>query len=441
LIFFIFINLFFRFPFRDIATITTRTSQQTSYILFHTLQCIQIQPNQPYTFIKYDLNKNDCEYTFTLSYIELNDVMKLINNLHNINKMLNPQKTILLNQLISECEQKISFESSWIVDIREKHLLQIPIICSTITPLLMIPGCLMLTDQRLYFQSFNNINTEPVIRYELIDIKQIYKRRHIMRDIGLEIYFINKNKHSESINTHHSIYLSFHTTMERDSICELIHTQTIYQPSKQQTLLYTTQQWILGQISNYDYLLFINMFAGRSFQDLTQYPVFPWIISDYTSTQLDLTNESSFRDLSKPIGALNEQRLEMFKKRYKDMPSELCNNQPFLYGTHYSTPGYVLFYLVRKYPQYQLKLQNGRFDQSDRLFFSMKSTWESCLTGPADVKELIPEFYSLDTNGDFLVNEFGLEFGDRQNGNNIIYMSGFVLWLKYSFVVYFCLFV
>jgi factor associated with neutral sphingomyelinase activation len=28
----------------------------------------------------------------------------------------------------------------------------------------------------------------------------------------------------------------------------------------------------------------------------------------------------------------------------------------FLYGTHYSTPGYVIGYLVRKNPEYMLKL-------------------------------------------------------------------------------------
>ena len=35
---------------------------------------------------------------------------------------------------------------------------------------------------------------------------------------------------------------------------------------------------------------------------------------------------------------------------------------PFLYGCHYSTPGYVVFYLMRSEPQLMLRLQNGRFD-------------------------------------------------------------------------------
>ena len=39
--------------------------------------------------------------------------------------------------------------------------------------------------------------------------------------------------------------------------------------------------------------------VGRSYNDLNQYPVFPWILRDYTSKQLDLSNPDTFRDLSK----------------------------------------------------------------------------------------------------------------------------------------------
>lgn len=53
--------------------------------------------------------------------------------------------------------------------------------------------------------------------------------------------------------------------------------------------------------------------ADRTFNDLTQYPVFPWVISDYTSSELDLSDPDSFRDLSKPVGALNPVRLERLK--------------------------------------------------------------------------------------------------------------------------------
>ena len=70
-------------------------------------------------------------------------------------------------------------------------------------------------------------------------------------------------------------------------------------------------QWRRREISNFEYLMYLNTLAGRSYNDLTQYPVFPWVISDYTSETLDLNAPSSFRDLSKPVGALDAKRFEV----------------------------------------------------------------------------------------------------------------------------------
>ena len=38
-----------------------------------------------------------------------------------------------------------------------------------------------------------------------------------------------------------------------------------------------------GEISNFEYLMCLNTLAGRSYNDLMQYPVFPWIVADYES--------------------------------------------------------------------------------------------------------------------------------------------------------------
>jgi hypothetical protein len=50
--------------------------------------------------------------------------------------------------------------------------------------------------------------------------------------------------------------------------------------------------------------------------DVTQYPVFPWVVADYVSDVLDLTKESTFRDLSLPMGALTPARREAAVERY-----------------------------------------------------------------------------------------------------------------------------
>jgi factor associated with neutral sphingomyelinase activation len=141
--------------------------------------------------------------------------------------------------------------------------------------------------------------------------------------------------------------------------------------------------------------------------------VFPWVISDYKSEVLDLSKAETFRDLSKPIGALNEKRLADFKSRYFELPEE----DRYLYGTHYSCPGYVIGFLVRMNPQWMIKFQGGKFDNPNRLFKGINKEWNSCLTNQGNVKELIPEFYQ--DNVDFLINKMKLDLGVRANGKRV----------------------
>lgn len=61
-----------------------------------------------------------------------------------------------------------------------------------------------------------------------------------------------------------------------------------------------TAAWQQGKLTNLDYLLFCNLAAGRSFNDLTQWPIFPWILADYTSAILDLSDPSTYRQVKRP---------------------------------------------------------------------------------------------------------------------------------------------
>jgi len=187
------------------------------------------------------------------------------------------------------------------------------------------------------------------------------------------------------------------------------------------------QKWRYGSISNFDYLMYLNQQADRSYNDLTQYPVFPWVLSDYTSAEIDLSDPKVYRDLSRPIGALNEERLTRLRRRCKEMQESTTGfdgsssggggddgeRQIFLYGTHYSTPAFVSFFLVRQMPEWQLCLQSGRFDHANRLFHSVSDTWRNCLQSDSDVKELIPEFYDTSSpdSGGTLAEEPDEKFG------------------------------
>jgi hypothetical protein len=52
-----------------------------------------------------------------------------------------------------------------------------------------------------------------------------------------------------------------------------------------------TSKWLKGEVSNFDYLMHVNVAAGRSFQDLTQYPVFPWVSTFVLFTFCSLFSE------------------------------------------------------------------------------------------------------------------------------------------------------
>ncbi len=90
----------------------------------------------------------------------------------------------------------------------------------------------------------------------------------------------------------------------------------------------------------------LNTLAGRTFNDLNQYPVFPWVLADYTSPSLDLNAPASYRDLSKPVGALNEKRRGEFEDRYESLKED-PEIPPFHYGSHYSSAGECLHMLLQ----------------------------------------------------------------------------------------------
>jgi hypothetical protein len=148
------------------------------------------------------------------------------------------------------------------------------------------------------------------------------------------------------------------------------------------------EAWVHRKITNFEYLMHLNFISGRSFNDLGQYPIFPWIIKDYSSRKLDLRDPNTFRDLSWPMGAQSVKQRQLLIDKYEDIKAayemslesildtnDSNNNNdllmpPFHHGSHYSTMGFVLWYLIRLEPFTSLHiwLQDGKFDKTDRSF-------------------------------------------------------------------------
>nr|KAF6425977.1 WDFY family member 4 [Molossus molossus] len=163
--------------------------------------------------------------------------------------------------------------------------------------------------------------------------------------------------------------------------------------------------------------MYLNTLAGRTYNDYMQYPVFPWVLADYTSQTLNLTSPRTFRDLSKPMGAQTKERKLKFIQRFREVEkTEGDMTVQCHYCTHYSSAIIVASYLVRMPPFTQAfcSLQGGSFDVADRMFHSVKNAWESASReNMSDVRELTPEFFYLP---EFLTNCNAVEFGCMQDG-------------------------
>ena len=75
--------------------------------------------------------------------------------------------------------------------------------------------------------------------------------------------------------------------------------------------------------------MWINIYGNRSFRDISQYPVFPWIIDDYkTKTFQDIVKNDCIRNFKIPMGmmALDEKgrdRQDGYISTYKSMSLDL----------------------------------------------------------------------------------------------------------------------
>jgi hypothetical protein len=172
-----------------------------------------------------------------------------------------------------------------------------------------------------------------------------------------------------------------------------------------------TEKWQMGRMSNFEYLMFLNRTAGRCFHDLSQYPVFPWVVRDFESSSNNFDRVEQMRDLAFPMGAQDQENRERLAKSLvlKDIGTS------YFFGCHYSVGDGILDYLIRLQPftaEYK-KFHNGQFDIPDRIFASLDKMSKEARQGLNSCRELTPEFFYLpfifvnSNDEDFKVNQKG----------------------------------
>ncbi|XP_011260266.1 lysosomal-trafficking regulator isoform X1 [Camponotus floridanus] len=253
--------------------------------------------------------------------------------------------------------------------------------------------------------------------WRLEDIRELHRRRYQLQERAIEIFLI----------TGRTYLLAFNSSKERDEFATELSACNLPRRIPGDDLGEALTLWRSGALTNWEYIICLNKLAGRSYNDLMQYPVFPFVLADYVSDKLDLNDPKIYRNFKRPMAVQDKKNEQHYINNYNYLKQTLTeglnlialNQGPFHYGSHYSNSGTVLHFLVRLPPFTSMFLcyQDNNFDIPDRTFHALATTWRltSC-DSTTDVKELIPEFFYLP---EFLLNFEGFNFGVRQNGNKV----------------------
>ena len=152
------------------------------------------------------------------------------------------------------------------------------------------------------------------------------------------------------------------------------------------------EKWKNSKISNFDFLNLLNKYSSRSYNDLDQYPIFPWIFDSYE--QLNEKN-NKLRLFEYPISAQSKEKREYILDNYlmKKETEEFVSHHQI----HYSTSAFVFYYLLRLSPitESHIIFQGNNFDNPDRMFHVLCDV-KNLLEKYNDNRELIPEIFYFD---------------------------------------------
>ena len=196
-----------------------------------------------------------------------------------------------------------------------------------------------------------------------------------MRNMNL---FIEK----ENNQSKKSLKNLFFVTKEKKNYCKITDTKEILEQA--------IDNWINGFLNTYSYIMILNTLSGRTYNNLAQYPIYPWILKDYSSNEIDLNESLTYRNLSYPIYAQEEETRENLKLKYESFED---SDVKYHCGSHYSNSGFVCYYLVRIKPfsYISAEIQGNCFDTPDRLFFNIQKFYMV----QEKYQELIPEIFNL----------------------------------------------
>ncbi|XP_052767805.1 lysosomal-trafficking regulator-like isoform X2 [Mya arenaria] len=334
-----------------------------------------------------------------------------------------------------EDDHQVSDSAALIYQIHRNKKIRFTSTCRAVSPVGESKGELLIGEDSVFFvadEAISDANYTQVLlgnkdqlsmTWPFEDILEVQKRWYELTDTGIEIFLTNGK----------TCLLALRSSRERDELFQRLLMLELPNRRSPMNIMDALDSWENRSSTNFEYLTELNKLAGRSFNDLMQYPIMPFILKDYTSPSIDLRDISVYRDLSKPVSVQDPKNEQKFKMNYEILKGEFdrfgqegmtgLRVAPYHYGSHYSNSGSVLHFLVRLPPFTKMFLgfQDQSFDIPDRTFHNMHTSWRlSSAESNTDVKELIPEFFFFH---EFLINSEEFDFGSRQNGeavNNVV---------------------
>jgi len=315
--------------------------------------------------------------------------------------------------------------------------------CEAIIKTDIMCGNIILKEKYLYFINNNEIKNNygkkieylfcslvddiklknKIIMIKYQDIEEIISRRYIYDYRAIEIFLKNGKSYyfnlfvKENVNSFFEEIEKIQNKNNKNSL-NVYDFLLIKDPIKYFEDNKYFFKWKKNEISTYQYLLYINKFSSRSYNDINQYPIFPWIFLESSLGSYKYENNlPKFRELAFPLSIKKDEDKEeaesFFESNYNENPK-----YPFHYRLHYSTSRYLLSYLFRVSPftEENILFQNNKFELPIILLQSIDKIL-NILSSNNDNRELIPEYF---TTPEFLLNSNYIDFGYRLNDKIVI---------------------
>ena len=160
-------------------------------------------------------------------------------------------------------------------------------------------GAFVLTQSSFHFYPLVNAKPSEQVHVIFKGVNFAMRFTYLQEPVGVQVFLYSSPW---------PVVLIFETEEKRENIYSFLQNRVKFHNPIDE-LPRVTEMWTTGKMSNFNYLTFVNSVSGRTVMDLSQYPVFPWVIRNYHGEEIDLSDSRNYRDLSKPIGALNSDRL------------------------------------------------------------------------------------------------------------------------------------